>query len=119
MELHCRDLLAFAPAVFQPDAWDEGDTVVQLKLAGPNGGLFYIEIVGRELRVGEGTAPRVDATVETRDELFARMMLNLTNPMLAYMKRQVRIHGKAKLLLKLLNPKVILRDFRLDIGHVS
>lgn len=116
MDVHCREVLAVAPAIFQPDAWDKADTVIQLNLAGPKGGLFFLEITGRQLHVSEGTAPQADVTVETQDELFVRIALNLANPMLAYMKRQIRVRGNVKTVLKLLDPKVLPRDFHPDMG---
>lgn len=116
MEIDCAEVLAWAPSLFQPAAWGDRAAVIQLNLDGPKGGRFFLEASASRLTVNEGTAPHADATVDTSDELFVRIILNLANPMTAYMARRVRVRGKMNLVMRLISPKVLPRDFGMNLG---
>lgn len=111
MDVHCRDILAFAPLLFRAEAWTEGDVTVQLDLVGAHGGVFHLTVAGGRLTFHDGPASRADAVVETTDETFRRILLNEVNPMTAYMRRQIVIRGRLGVARSLLHPRVLPREF--------
>ena len=103
MSSQVRQLLEAMPAAFLQDKAGSAKALIQLDLAGEDGGQWVLDIAQGECQVTEAKNPQPDVTVSMDAQDFAALYNNQLNPVQAFMAGKIKVTGNVGLVMQLLN----------------
>ncbi len=96
-----REYMAQMQDHFIPEKAAGIDAVIQLDLAGDNGGQWWLKIADGQCEVHEGTADNPAMTLKsTADDLYG-VFVGETNAMAAFMQGKIKVVGDMSLAIKM------------------
>jgi putative sterol carrier protein len=96
-----NDFIIKMPDIFIPEKAEGLDTLLQLDLAGDNGGKWWIKIAGGQCEVSEGTVDSPQMTLKsTADDLYA-VLTGEANAVSSFMQGKIKVAGDMSLALKM------------------
>ena len=98
-----REMLEAMPDAFLPDKAGDATALIQLDLAGDDGGAWLLDISDGECNVREEKASKSDVTVTMDADDFVALYSNKLNPVQAFMSGRIKVAGNVGMVMQLLN----------------
>ena len=89
------------PSRFKPEKAQEIDTVVQMDIRGPRGGIWTVIIKDQKIEVKEGTHQTPNLTIEMAETDFLDLIYGKLNGTMAFFSGKLKIKGDVAAALKL------------------
>lgn len=96
-----RDLIAGMPHVFNPEAAEGIEGVIQFRLTGEEEGDYYIVISSGSATSYEGIHPEPTLTINAPSEVWVAIGRGELNGPMAFLKKMFTVSGDVQLLLNL------------------
>ena len=89
------------PKKFNPDKAEGVDVIVQVNIAGPNGGTWTVTIKDRKIAANEGTHQSPTITISMIEEDYMNIVNGKMTAEKAFFSGKIQVKGNIRLALKL------------------